>query len=172
MDVHDKLDELSAAVANARSMPMTSSCIVSRPELLALVEEVRRLLPEELRLAQSLLADREAVLDDGRREATQLVSEARKRRDTLTSETVVVSDASRRADEIRAEALEQAETLLAEVDEYVETKLATFEVVLEKTLAAVARGRERLGRQRPDAPRVDGAVEHSAHPLDEDFGPT
>jgi hypothetical protein len=31
-----------------------------------------------------------------------------------------------------------------EVDDYVDTKLANFEIVLNKTLAAVLRGREKL----------------------------
>ena len=48
MDVHEKLDELVAQVESARSMPMSASCIVNRGEMLALLDEVRALLPEEL----------------------------------------------------------------------------------------------------------------------------
>ena len=72
MDVHDKLDELIAIVENARSMPMSASCMVNRGEVLGLLEEVRALLPEELRHAQLLLADRETVVDEGRREAERI----------------------------------------------------------------------------------------------------
>ena len=71
MDVHDKLDELITIVEEARSMPMSASCIINRGEVLALLEEVRALLPEEFRHAQLLLADRpvrqqgQHVLGDG-----------------------------------------------------------------------------------------------------------
>ena len=68
MDVHEKLDELSSLVEEARSMPMSASCIVNRAELLGLLEELRELLPEEFRHAQLLLDDREAVVEEGRRE--------------------------------------------------------------------------------------------------------
>jgi hypothetical protein len=61
VDVHEKLDELSRLVEDARSMPMSASCIVNRAELLGLLEEMRELLPEEFRHAQLLLDDREAV---------------------------------------------------------------------------------------------------------------
>ena len=41
MDVQKKLDEIVEAVGNARSMPMSASCVVNRAELLAMLEEVR-----------------------------------------------------------------------------------------------------------------------------------
>jgi cell division septum initiation protein DivIVA len=170
VDVHEKLDELTAIVANARSMPMSASCVVNRAEVLALLEEVRGLLPEEFRHAQMLLADRESVVDEGRREAQRLIGRAEEERLALTSETEVVREARREAERIRTTALDEAETMRREVDDYVDTKLANFEVVLDKTLAAVHRGREKL---RGRSPHGDLAAPHEdepgrAHPLDEE----
>ena len=167
MDVHDKLDELISVVENARSMPMSASCIINRGEVLGILEEVRALLPEEFRHAQMLLADRESVVDEGRREAQRLINLAEEQRLAMTSETEVVSEARRQAHRIRSDALEEAETMRREVDDYVDTKLANFEVVLEKTLGAVRRGREKVtGRGGTDT-WEQGAVE-SGHPLGED----
>lgn len=181
MDVHDKLDEVTAVVEGARSMPMSASCVVNRGEVLALLEELRGLLPEEFRHAQMLLADRESVVDEGRREAQRLLVRAEEERLTLTSETEVVREARREAERILAEALVAAQTMRSEADDYVDTKLANFEVVLDKTLAAVHRGRDKL---RGRSPRVglsgesDGST-GSAHPLDDthddreiDLGPS
>ena len=149
MDLHEKLDELTGIVEQARSMPMSASCVVNRGEVLELLAEVKALLPEEFRHAQMLLADRESVVDEGRREAQRLISLAEEQRLAMTSETEVVSEARRQAHRIRSDALEEAETLRREVDDYVDTKLANFEVVLEKTLGAVRRGREKVtGRAR------------------------
>lgn len=169
MDVHDKLDELTAVVEGARSMPMSASCVVNRGEVLGLLEEIRGLLPEEFRHAQMLLADRESVVDEGRREARRLVDRAEEQRVVLTSETEVVSEARRQAEHIRTEALVEAQTMRSEVDDYVDSKLANFEVVLDKTLAAVHRGRDKL---RGVSARVDLSVEddepaRAAHPLDD-----
>jgi hypothetical protein len=144
VDVHDKLDELISVVENARSMPMSASCIINRGEVLGILEEVRALLPEEFRHAQLLLADRESVVDEGRREAARIISQAEEERLALTAETEVVSEAQRQAARIRQDAEEEARVMRAEVDDYVDTKLANFEVVLDKTLAAVNRGREKL----------------------------
>ena len=96
MDVHEKLAELTAIVEQARSMPMSASCVVNRGEVLGLIEEIRALLPEEFRHAQMLLADRESVVDEGRREAQRLINRAEEERLALTSETEVVSEAMMR----------------------------------------------------------------------------
>ena len=144
MDVHDKLDELISVVENARSMPMSASCIINRGEVLGILEEVRALLPEEFRHAQLLLADRESVVDEGRREAARIITQAEEERVALTAEAEVVSESQRQAARIRQEAADEARTMRGEVDDYVDTKLANFEVVLEKTLTAVKRGRDKL----------------------------
>ena len=158
VDVHDKLDELTELVETARSMPMSSSCILNRAEVLALLDDLRELLPEEFRHAELLLADREAVIEEGRAEARRILAEAEAERDRLVSESEVVSEALRQADAMRSAAAEEAHGLRREADDYVDQKLADFEVVLNKTLAAVHRGRERLhGRSELDALSRDDA---------------
>jgi hypothetical protein len=172
VDVHDKLDELTAVVEGARSMPMSASCVVNRGEVLALLEEIRGLLPEEFRHAQMLLADRESVVDEGRREARRVLDRAEEERLQLTSETEVVSEARRVAAQIHAEAVAEAETMRAEVDDYVDTKLANFEVVLDKTLAAVHRGREKLSGRSPRVGLADDDEQPGGgHPLDDEQRP-
>ena len=151
VDVHEKLDELSSLVEEARSMPMSASCIVNRAELLGLLEELRELLPEEFRHAQLLLDDREAVVEEGRREAQRVIAEAEVQRDLLTSETAVMAAAEVRAEEIRLAAVEEAQTMRAEVDDYVDSKLANFEVVLDKTHGGGAPGAGQAAR--PHRPR-------------------
>ena len=169
MDVHEKLAELTAIVEQARSMPMSASCVVNRGEVLGLIEEIRALLPEEFRHAQMLLADRESVVDEGRREAQRLINRAEEERLALTSETEVVSEARRQAQRIRSDAVQEAETMRREVDDYVDTKLANFEVVLEKTIGAVRRGREKVSGRAPADAWSDAPAEQG-HPLGEDPG--
>jgi hypothetical protein len=166
VDVHDKLDELTAVVENARSMPMSASCVVNRVEVLGLLEELRELLPEEFRHASMLLEDREAVVDEGRREAARLVEQALVEQGRLVSESEVLARAAREAQQVLADAAEEARAMRGEVDDYVDTKLATFEITLEKTMTAVHRGREKL-RGRSSAEEF-GAGAREGHPLDDE----
>lgn len=48
---------------------------------------------------------------------------------------------------MRAEAVEETIRMRMETDDYIDAKLATFEIALNKTLQTVDRGRERLRAQ-------------------------
>jgi cell division septum initiation protein DivIVA len=147
----DLIDRLIEAVRGARSMPLSSSALVNRQELLDLLERLRRALPAEIARARSILRDGEEVLERAGQEAQRLLERARQERERLLQKTEIVQAAAREADRLVAEAEAAAKRIRAEAESYVESKLATFEVVLQKTLQAVERGRQRLaGRLEAD----------------------
>ncbi|MFB7933522.1 ATP synthase F0 subunit B [Streptomyces sp. NPDC056039] len=144
MDVQKKLDEIVSAVSGARSMPMSASCVVNRAELLSLLEEVRAALPDSLAQAQELIGGREQMVEHARQEAERIIGQAHAERGSLISDTEVARRSQAEADRILTEARQEAEEVRAEADDYVDSKLANFEVVLTKTLGSVGRGREKL----------------------------
>ncbi|MQS07157.1 cell division initiation protein [Streptomyces alkaliphilus] len=144
MDVHQKLDEIVASVGNAKAMPMSASCVINRGELLARLEELRGALPGSLAEASRLLGGREEVVADAHREAQRIVEAARAERGSLVENTHIAREARAEADRILAEARREAAEIRAEADDYVDSKLANFEVVLGKTIDSVGRGREKL----------------------------
>lgn len=144
MDVQKKLDEIVAAVSTARGMPMSASCVVNRADLLALLEEVRAALPDSLAEAQELIGGREQMVEQARQEADRIIQGAHAERGSLISDTEVARRSQAEGDRILAEAAKEAEEIRAEADNYVDSKLANFEVVLTKTLGSVGRGREKL----------------------------
>ncbi|WP_329380997.1 cell division initiation protein [Streptomyces sp. NBC_01716] len=168
MDVQKKLDEIVDTVGNARSMPMSASCVVNRGELLALLDEVREALPGSLAQAQELLGGHEQLSEQARQEAERIVQAAHAERSTLISETVIARTAQEEADRILAEARRDAEEIRAEADDYVDSKLANFEVVLNKTIGSVDRGREKLLGRGPGLDEEgyadEDAPEYSADP--------
>ena len=144
MDVNAKLAEIRAAVESARSMPMSSSAVVNRAELLSLLDELGAALEHAFVESRRVVADREGVVDEGRKEADLIVHEAENERDRLVSTTEVYRLAQHQAEKLLADAQAETDALRAETDEYVDAKLANFEITLERTLDAVKRGRERL----------------------------
>ncbi|MEU1401173.1 cell division initiation protein [Streptomyces sp. NPDC005728] len=144
MDVQKKLDEIVSTVSGARSMPMSASCVVNRAELLALLEEVRLALPGSLAQAQELIGDREQMVEQARVEAERIIGNAHAERGSLISDTEIARRSQAEGDRILAEARKEAEEVRVEADDYVDSKLANFEVVLTKTLGSVGRGREKL----------------------------
>ncbi|MFB7453665.1 cell division initiation protein [Streptomyces sp. NPDC056194] len=168
MDVQKKLDEIVATVQGARSMPMSASCVVNRAELLALLEEVREALPGSLAQAQELIGGREQMVERARQEAERIIEAAHAERGSIVSDTQVARESQEEADRILSEARREAEEVRAEADDYVDSKLANFEVVLNKTIGSVDRGREKLLGRGPGLDQ-DGyadadAPEYSADP--------
>lgn len=145
------IEKLAELVAEARSMPLSSSALVNRQEVLDLIELLRRSLPDEIARARSILRDGEEVLERAGLEAQRVLERARQERERLLSKTEIVQAAAREADRLVAEAESTSKRIRAESEAYVESKLANFEVVLQKTLQAVERGRQRLaGRLEAD----------------------
>jgi vacuolar-type H+-ATPase subunit H len=151
VDVQKKLDEIAATIAGARSMPMSASCVVNRAELLAMLQEVSAALPDSLSQAEELLGDREQMVAEARAEAQRIIESAHAERGSLVSDTQIARQSQDEAERILAEARREAEEIRAEADDYVDSKLANFEVVLTKTIGSVDRGREKLLGRDPYA---------------------
>jgi cell division septum initiation protein DivIVA len=153
--VQTKLAEITALLESARSMPMSASCVVNRGELLGLLGELRELLPGEISKAQDVLQDKDDVLAEGRREAARIIAQAREERLRMLSEEEVYVQAQTEADRLVWEATTKAAEMRAEVDDYVDRKLANFEILLAKTLESVERGRAKLAGRNELAEIVD-----------------
>jgi vacuolar-type H+-ATPase subunit H len=170
-ELHSKLAEIISLVEGARAMPMSASCVVNRAELLERLGDLEALLPDTINKAQELLGNKRGVVDEGRREAAQIVAEAQEERRRLLEATDVHKEATAEAERLIGEARSSAEAMRLEVEDYVDAKLANFEIVLTKTLSAVERGRQKLsGRHElerlSEATEVDGStfLDEPLHP--------
>jgi cell division septum initiation protein DivIVA len=148
VEIHDTLDELVHAIESARAVPMSASCMVNRVDVLALLDKVRRQLPADLTRADALLADAEGVIAEARRAGDDIIAEAHQEKMRLVSDTEVQAQAEREAGRIISGANTEAERMQREIDDYIDAKLANFELVLTKTLEAVARGRDKIAGRR------------------------
>jgi cell division septum initiation protein DivIVA len=99
-----------------------------------------------------VLRDRSAVVEEGRAEAQAIIEEAEAERDKMVSRTEVVKEATREAERLIGAAQAETDRMRVEVDDYVDAKLANFEIVLHRTLAAVEHGRDKInGRHELEA---------------------
>lgn len=165
MDVQERLDELAVLIEDAKAMPLSASCIVNRQQVLDLIAEIRELLPESVHRADELLADREAVVQDGRREADRILERARTESDRLVSEHEVYLAAVAESEALTDHTARETARMRKETDDYIDSKLATFEITLQKTLQTVDRGRERLRSQMYQelAPAAEAVYDDAAY---------
>ena len=144
MDAVEKLASAIKMVEEARGVPLSASCVVHRGEMLAVLDEAKAALPESFSKAESIVANRDKVIDEGRMQAEQMVAMARAEASQLIEQTAIMQQAREEAKNILQEARQEAAEQRQEIEEYIDSRLATLEVILNKTQEAITRGRERL----------------------------
>ena len=149
MDLIERIEELQVLLEEAKSVPLSSSAVVNREEVLELLAQLKEEVPEEIRQARWMSRDKDELLARARKEAERVLAEAQEQRDRLLSRTEIVHEAQREAERITDAAKERATKVRLEAEDYVDQKLAAFEILLNKTLATVSRGREQLRGERP-----------------------
>ena len=144
MDVVENLESAIAAVEEARSVPLSASCVINRSELLQLLDKIKVSFPNDLAKAIAIQRDKENILEDAHEQADAIIEQAREEVARLVEQTTIVSSARKEANRILAEANSDGEKSREEIDAYIDSRLATLEVILNKTMDAVTRGREKL----------------------------
>lgn len=153
---HDAEAMIRAAldiVQTAKAMPLSASVLVSREELAELLQGALDRMPEEIREARWLLKERDEFLAEKQRDAEALLEEVRVQAERMVQRTEVVRQANHVAQRILDDANEEARRLRHEAEDYADQKLASFEIVLDRTMRTVQAGREKL--QVTPVPKVE-----------------
>jgi Fe2+ transport system protein B len=162
--IESVLHQLLDLVAAAKSMPLSSSVMVSREEVTSLLQAALDSLPEELRQARWLLREREEFMAERTREAEALMEEVRAQAEHMVQRTEIVRQANAVAQRILDDANEEARTLRHQAEDFVDQKLAGMEIVLDRLTRTVKAGRARLA-----APLITKTSDESAGPEEDGF---
>ncbi len=144
MDSIEKLTTAISIIEEARGVPLSASCVLHRGEILEVLDGARAALPNDLEAARKILASRDSLIEEGRLSAEALIASAREEVSRRIEQTAIVSAAREEAQHILDDAHLEADQEREEVEKYIDSRLATLEVILNKTSDAIARGRERL----------------------------
>ena len=168
MDLAGRLEQLEQLVRDAKSMPLSSSVLVSRDEVLEMIAEMKEALPEEIKRARWIVRDREELLGKARTEGEHIVQQAHEDQLRMARKEEVVARASKEADRIVSDAEDVARTMRTEAEDYVDAKLAQFEISIRKILEASLASTKSLnhtldqvetGRQRLRGPATAAEAE-------------
>jgi F0F1-type ATP synthase membrane subunit b/b' len=131
-------------IANAPTMPLSSSPRIDRDEIIELLHEALARLPEELRQARWMLKERQDFVNKTRREANEMLEAARVQAERMVQRTEVVRAAEQRARHVVDTAENDARRLKLETEDFLDQRLASFEILLDKLGKTVAAGRQKL----------------------------
>jgi cell division septum initiation protein DivIVA len=134
VDLATRIGQLEDLVRDAKSMPLSSSALLNRDEVLELIEQLKDSIPDEIKQARWIVKDREELLAKARRDAEAMVEEGRQEQLRLASHEEVVQRSHTEAARIVSEAEDEARKLRLEAEDYVDAKLAQLEGALQKIL--------------------------------------
>jgi cell division septum initiation protein DivIVA len=144
--LYETVDELTTVIENARSVPMSGSCMVPRDHLLDLLDDLRESLPEDVQAAGAIVEQRTQILQAAQAEAERLTGRTRDEADQL------VAQAQRQRDEIVGTARRQRDDILARAQADADDVLAQAENEAQQLIED--------GRRHRDALITEGQSEH------------
>ena len=131
-------------IATAPSIPLSSTPRIDRDEIIELLEDALERLPEEIRQARWMLKERQEFLDKTKREADEIITAARQQAERMVQRTEVVRAAEMRARQVVEAAEEESRRQRNETEDFLDQRLASFEILLDRLQKTVHNGRQRL----------------------------
>ncbi|MSO31571.1 MAG: hypothetical protein EXQ64_02020 [Ilumatobacteraceae bacterium] len=131
-------------IVTAPNMPLSSTPRLDRDEIIELLEDALSRLPEEIRQARWMLKEREEFLEKTKREADELLGAARQQAERLVQRTEVVRAAEARAQQVIDAADAESRRQRNETEDFLDQRLGSFEILLDRLTKTVANGRQRL----------------------------
>ena len=90
MAVHDILNKIENLVVSAPHLPLTNKTIISEDELVHLMEELRKELPNEIEHAEEVMKERDNILKNAQAEANNIIKQAQLQAEQLMDENDIV----------------------------------------------------------------------------------
>ena len=123
MTVLDLLDELEDIVDTAPNVPLTGKIMVESSEVLEIVDDIRKALPEDVKQAKWLKDEKERILAEAKEEYEKIIMEAKKQAGFLVDNNDITLKAKKRADSISDAADDYSRVLKMKTYDYLDKML-------------------------------------------------
>ncbi len=142
-DVLYLLDELEELVGGGKRVPLSNRVMVEEADFLAIVDQLRVALPNEMKQAQRVIKERERIVGEAQDEASRIVQTARDRAEMMVSQNVILAEARQRGEELLRQAEEQAQRTRGEMDVFVLEQVQLVEDAVRRGMAVMEDAVER-----------------------------
>ena len=148
MDILHLVDRLEELFNESRLIPLTHNVIVDEDRMLEIIDQMRISIPEEVKKAQQVLAQRDRVLAQSQEEANRTIGLAKKKGDELVSRDAIVEAAQARAEQIIDQARADAEAVRRDADDYIIETLGSLEAELTRLINQARNGIAKLTAEK------------------------
>jgi cell division septum initiation protein DivIVA len=153
MDIQHLIDRLEQTLAESRHIPLTANLIVDEDRLYSLIDQMRMSIPEEVKRANRVEAEKERIMAQAQEEADRIRDLAKQEAGDLVQRDPILVSAQPRSDTILERARREAEAMRHESDAYAAGVLAKLEEDLLRSLSVVRNGMRKLDVEQEAAPQ-------------------
>ena len=140
MNVDDMVDLLDDMFEDAVKMPLTGGkCLIDSQKARDLIDDIRMNLPQEIRQAKAIVADRGEIIAIAKQEAEDIIRNAEERARSIVNKDELVIQAQNRANEILSQAHQSSREVRQAAHDFADGVLAKAEEVLVKSATDVGR---------------------------------
>ena len=140
MDILQLIDRLEELFNDAKALPFTHNVVVDEDKMLELIDQMRIAIPEEVKKAQQVMAQRDRVMAQAQEEANRTLQIAREKADQMLQKDMIMQEAQRRADQIISQGRAEADSTRADADNYVVDTLMQLQEQIAKISNQVSNG--------------------------------
>ena len=144
IDILYLLDRLEEVLNSGSRLPFSSRTMIDEQECLDILDQIRVALPDEIKQARRINAERDGIIAEAEARAQQIVREAEERAAEKVEEHALVRQAQSRAQQVEDDADRRSAEIRREADEYAYDTLSELESELEQLLLTVRKGTRAL----------------------------
>jgi|SRR5579871_4046617 len=139
MDIMYLLDRLEEVLGSGSHLPFTSRTLIDDEECFNILDQIRLSLPQEIRQARAIYADRDSIIADAHARAAQILQAAEMEASERVGDHRLARDAEARAAELIAQSERRASQIRRDADTYAYQVLLDLDRRLE-SLSSTVRG--------------------------------
>lgn len=147
MDIQHLVDRLEQLLNESTRLPLSAYLLVNEDRIYNLVDQMRVVIPEEIKRANRIEADKDRILAQAHEEAERIRSLAKQEANELVKRDAITQASQQRADNILERARRDADALRGDADTYVVEVLTRLEEDLLRSLAVVRNGLNKVHKE-------------------------
>ena len=151
MNMEELLEQLDEALDSGVKL-LGKKSVVDVDKIRAIVDDIRMAMPNEIKQAKGICADRADIISNAKKEAESIKRAAEERANQLTSQEEVTKLANARAKEIITNAQIKSKEMRKAAQDFVDDIMRRADDGLTANLAEVRKTRAALRQQAPVTP--------------------
>jgi len=144
MDLQYLIDRLETIVTGAKRVPISNKLMLDEQELADLIDQMRTVIPEEVRTARKIMRERDSILSEAQQQADDVLKNAHQQAEMLLDEQGLLAEAQARANQFMEEVESQAQERIQGADEYARQVLSQLRDQLGRHLKTIEKGLDAL----------------------------